>query len=174
MQDCGVVNRWFRLTPGHVVIGLLAVEVGLWLSERIGWFGWHKGYAVLTCVAVAGVAMLLMLVWFGVALIFRQRFQFSIRSLLVLTVAVAIPSSWLAVETKKAGEQEAHVRELRTLGDVIVEYELDVTPNYISLGSFPPPDQREYENSWGISSLQRSTALSYGAREPRMLRWRRF
>ena len=70
--------RWFHLTPGRFVLALLAVEVLLWLSERFGWLGWHKGYAVLTGVAVVGVAMLLMLVWFGVALIFRRRFQFSI------------------------------------------------------------------------------------------------
>jgi predicted nucleic acid-binding protein len=54
--------RWFHLTPGRCLAGLLAVEVLLWLSERIGWLGWHKGYAVLTGVAVMGVAMLLMLV----------------------------------------------------------------------------------------------------------------
>ena len=28
----------------------------LWLSDRFGWLGWHKGYAVLTGVA-GGVAM---------------------------------------------------------------------------------------------------------------------
>jgi hypothetical protein len=44
--------RWYRLTPDRVVIALLAVEGLLWLSERFGWFGWHKGYAVLTAVAL--------------------------------------------------------------------------------------------------------------------------
>lgn len=65
--------RWFHLTPGRFVFLLLAIEVLLWLSDRFGWLGWHKGYAVLTGVAVVGVAMLLMLVWFGVALIFSRR-----------------------------------------------------------------------------------------------------
>ena len=46
--------------------------------------------------------MLVMLLWFIVALVFRWRFQFSIRSLLVLTVAVALPCSWLAVEMRAA------------------------------------------------------------------------
>ena len=55
--------RWFHLTPDRLVIGLLAVEVLLWLWERFGWLGWHKGYAVLTAVATVGVAMLLMLFW---------------------------------------------------------------------------------------------------------------
>ena len=47
--------RWFHLTPGRFVLLLLAVEVLLWLSDRFGWLGWHKGYAVLTGVAVVGV-----------------------------------------------------------------------------------------------------------------------
>ena len=100
--------------------GLLAVEVLLWLSERFGWLGWHKGYAVLTGVAVVGVAMVLMLVWFGVALVFRWRFQFSIRSLLVLVVVVAVPCSWLAVEMKKAREQKTAAAEIRKLGGLCI------------------------------------------------------
>ena len=60
---------------------------------------------MLIAVAVVGVAMLVMKLWFVVALVFRRRFQFSIRSLLVLTVAVAIPCSWLAVEMKHANQQ---------------------------------------------------------------------
>jgi len=63
-------RRWFHLTPGRFVLALLAVEVLLWLSERFGWLPWHKGYAVLTCVACVGVAMLLMPVWFAVAIRF--------------------------------------------------------------------------------------------------------
>jgi hypothetical protein len=98
--------RWFHPTTGRFVPTLLAVEVFLWLSERFDWLGWHKGYAVLTDVTMVGVAMLLMLVWFGVAVIFRRRFQFSIRSLLVLVVAVAVPCSWMTVEMKKADRQQ--------------------------------------------------------------------
>jgi hypothetical protein len=49
--------------------------------------------------------MMLMLIWFGLALVCHWRFQFILRSLLVATVAVAIPFSWLAVEMKKAREQ---------------------------------------------------------------------
>ena len=88
------------------MIGLLAVEVLPWLSERFGWLGWHKGYAVLTAVACVGVAMVLLVVWFAVSLIFRRRFQFSIRSLLVLVVVVALPCSWMAVEMQAAQRQQ--------------------------------------------------------------------
>ena len=60
-MDAPTQTRWFHLTPGRFVIGLLAVEGLLWLSDRFGWLGWHKGYAVLTGVACVGVAMLVML-----------------------------------------------------------------------------------------------------------------
>ena len=117
--------RWFHLTPGRFVIGLLAVEVLPWLSDRFGWLGWHKGYAVLTGVAAVGAAMLLMLEWFGVALIFRWRFQFSLRSLLAMVIVVALPCSWMAVEMKKAKDQEAAVAAIeKTQGNVIYD---DVT-----------------------------------------------
>ena len=114
--------RWYHLTPGHFVLALLGVEVLLWLSERFAWLGWHKGYAVLTGVAAVGVAMLLVLLWFGVALVFRRRFQFSIRSLLFLVVVVALPCSWLAVEMRKARQQKAAVEGI---GEVFYDWEFD-------------------------------------------------
>ena len=115
-MDATTQTRWFHLTPGRFVLALLAVQLLLWLSDRLGWLGWHKGYAVLTGVAVVGLAMLVMLVWFAVAVIFSWRFQFSIRLLLVLVVVVALPCSWLAVEMKKAREQRAAVRAIEGAG----------------------------------------------------------
>ena len=141
---------------------LLAVEVLLWLSDRFGWLGWHKGYAVLTGVAVVGVAMLLMLVWFAVALVFRRRFQFSIRSLLVLVVVVALPCSWLAAEMKKAKEQEKLVEAIRNLKKslpyytascVTYDYELDSECDLL-----PDPQPREpmwLRNLLGMTSLSK-------------------
>ncbi len=105
--------RWYRLTPDRLVLLLVVIEGLLWLSDRLGSPGWHKGYAALKAVASVGVAMLLMLLWFAVSLIFRWRFQFSIRSLLVLVVVVAIPCSWMAAEKKKAMEQKAIVAAIR-------------------------------------------------------------
>ena len=58
-----------------------------------------------------------------VALVFRLRFQFSIRSLLVMVVVVAIPCSWLAVELKKAGEQREALEAIGKLeGWVTYDY----------------------------------------------------
>lgn len=61
------------------------------------------------------------------ALYFRWRFQFSIRSLLVMTIAVAIPFSWLAVEMKKARRQRVVVAAIEKLGGG-VRYDYVFTP----------------------------------------------
>jgi hypothetical protein len=74
--------RRFHPTPSWLIVGLLMVEGLLWLSERFQWFDFHKGYAVLIGVAAVGVVFVVMLLWLTVALLFRLRFQFSIRSLL--------------------------------------------------------------------------------------------
>ena len=106
-------TRWYCPTPDRLVIALLVVECMLWLAERFYWFpfNWHKGWPVLIAVVVAGSAFLLLLLWFAASLIFRWRFQFSIRSLLVMVVVVAIPCTWLAEELRAAKAQAERQRE---------------------------------------------------------------
>ena len=127
--------RWFHPTPSWLIFGLLAVEGPLWLSERFQWPMWHKGYAVLTAVGLVGLVFVIMLLWLIVALVFHSRFQFSIRSLLVLTVAVALPSSWLAVEMKKAREQEETVAKVG--GGVLYDWQVEASFNSL-LNAQPP------------------------------------
>lgn len=111
--------RWYRLTPDRLVLVLLAVECLLWLSERFGWLLWHKGYAVLTAVALVAAALVAMLLWFAVALVFHLRFQFSIRSLLVAAVAVAIPCSWLGVKMQQERRQSGAATAIEELGGIV-------------------------------------------------------
>jgi hypothetical protein len=89
-----------------LILGLLVVECLLWASNWLRWPSWHKGYAVLVTVATVGVALLAMALWFAVALLFHLRFQFSIRSLFVLVVVVALPCGWIRGEIRRAKEQE--------------------------------------------------------------------
>ncbi len=152
MADDLPKRRWFCPTPGWLILALLAVEGLLWLSERFQWFGFnhHKGWTVLIAVASVAVAMLLMLLWFVVALVFRLRFQFSIRSLLVLVVAVALPFSWLAVEMKKAREQEEAVAIGKLDGFVGYAWAYDNhTPDGKWLSSAQPPEPAWLRNSLG-------------------------
>jgi hypothetical protein len=96
--------RWFYPTPGRLLFLLLSGEGILLL---LNWFELTpKGWAVLIAIASVCAMLLLLLGWFLLALLFHWRFQFSVRSLLLLTIAVAIPSSWLAVEMKWAREQK--------------------------------------------------------------------
>ncbi len=138
MTNPAAKHRWFYPTPGWLIPALLAVECLLWLSERFQWFGFnrHKGWTVLIAVAVVGVAFLVMLVWFFASLVFSWRFQFSIRSLLLMVVAVAVPCSWLGVEMKAAREQEKAVDELTTLHE-FVQYDWQL----IADGTLPPNAQ---------------------------------
>ena len=119
--------RWFYPTPDRLVVPLLVLECLLWLSNWLGW--WHKGYAVLVTIAVVGVFLLLMLIWFVLALVFRRRFQFSLRTLLVLVVVVAVPFSWLAAEMKKAREQKAVAEAMGKMGPDVVFYDDEVEPD---------------------------------------------
>jgi hypothetical protein len=103
-------RRCYQLTPAHFLVLLLDMEGILLLGNWLHWI--PKGWAVLNAVAAVGVFLLLMLLWFILTLFFRWRFQFSLRSLLVLMIAVAIPCSWLAVEMKAAKEQRETVEAI--------------------------------------------------------------
>ncbi len=134
-------SRWFHLTPGRFILALLAVEVFLWLSERFGWLGWHKGYAVLTGVAVVGVGMLIMLSWYAAALIFRWPFHLSNRTRMVRFVFVVLPFCWLALEMKKAGDQsEAVIVIVKLGGDVHSDFVVDANGNAEALAAPPRPE----------------------------------
>ena len=100
--------RWYHLTPDRAVLGLLAVEGFLLLSEWFEWFPFnrHKGYTVVIAVAVVAAAILLMMFWFLAALLFRLRFQFSIRALLGACPRHRRPVQ-LAGDGDEAGEETA-------------------------------------------------------------------
>jgi hypothetical protein len=53
-----------------------------------------------------------MFLWFIVAVALRCRFQLGVGSLLVLTLAVAVACSWIAVGVKRAVESADWVRGL--------------------------------------------------------------
>ncbi len=126
--------RWLRLTPDGLLLGLFIVECLLWLSKP--WFG--KGWAPLAAVATVGLAVLLMLLWLAVSAIFGRRFQFGIRSLLVLVLAVALPCAWLAAERDRARRQTELVAWIKGLGG-FVQYDWNFTPDYLSASAQPPP-----------------------------------
>ena len=114
-------------TPGWLVYGLLVVEGLLWLSERYRWFWFNekKGWTVLIAVTGVGVVLASMLLWWLVALVLRWRFQFGIRTLLVLVVAVALPCSWLGVEIGQAKREREAAASLEKLGGSVERWSPD-------------------------------------------------
>ena len=114
-------RRWYRPTPDRLIVGLLLLEGLLWVSERFQWFAFnrHKGWTVLIAAAAVAAAFVLMLLWLLASLLRRRRFQFGLRSLLVLVVAVAVPCSWLAVELQRAERQRKAVEAIEGLGDCV-------------------------------------------------------
>ena len=96
--------RWYHVTPDRFVVGVLAMVALVWLCERFDWFklGHHNGWAVLIAVAASAAALSLLILWFAVALLFRRRFQFGIRSLLLLGLIVALLCSWMTVKIRAA------------------------------------------------------------------------
>jgi Leucine-rich repeat (LRR) protein len=106
--------RWLHPTPGRLIFTLLPVEAVLLLFNWLGWT--PKGWAVSGAIAAVALTIVVLMLWFSAALLFRRRFQFSIRSLLLLTATVALPFSWLAAEMKWAREQKEAVEALIKLG----------------------------------------------------------
>ncbi len=150
--------RWLRPSPGRLVALLLIVEGLLWLSERFKWFPFnaHKGWTVLIAVATAGVFFLLMAVRLAAALLRRWPLQFTIRTLLILTVAVALPFSWLAAEIKRAKEQRALVDEIQKVGGS-VSYEDENAP----LFNAQPPQPRSLRALLGDEFFEQIVSVSY-------------
>jgi hypothetical protein len=134
-------HRWFHCTPDCVVIGLLVGESVLVLSESFHWFSFntHAGCTALIAMATVCITILGTVLWFCLAQMLRWRFQFSVRSLLVLTIAVAIPSSWLRAEIERAKKQCAAVATIESVGGEVVydcqcdEYGIS-SPSVKSLG----------------------------------------
>jgi len=109
-------SRWYHFTPDRFLLGLLLAIGFLLLSEWFCWFPFNerKGWTVLLAIALVGAELAIMLLWFIGAMILRRRFQFSIRSLLVLVVVVAIPCSWFMTklrEARKIRETAAAIRK---------------------------------------------------------------
>ena len=109
--------RWYRSTPGRLLVGLLLVEALLWLSEYFCWFQFneYKGWTVLIAVECATVTMLLMLIWWAASLLLGRQFRFSRHTFLILVFAIALPGAWLAAELARARVQYRVAERLRAI-----------------------------------------------------------
>ncbi|MGA2256568.1 MAG: hypothetical protein ABSG53_18120 [Thermoguttaceae bacterium] len=115
---------WYRPTFRRGLFALLTFEMFLLLAEQYRWLGFFKGkedselksitlFIGLTAVPVAGLlAVFWMLFMLGV----RRRFQYRLRSLLLLMLLVGVVMSWVATERRWAKKQRDAADVIAILG----------------------------------------------------------
>jgi hypothetical protein len=121
--------RWYHPSPSWLVLLSLAATGFLFMAQQVHWFAFdgQKGWTVLLAVAAVGAFFLATLLWFVMALVFRWRFQFGLRTLLLMAVALALPMSWLGVARKKAEEQRKAVERIQAV-DELARFTYDDDP----------------------------------------------
>ncbi|MGO8751435.1 MAG: hypothetical protein ACLQNE_36270 [Thermoguttaceae bacterium] len=125
-------RRSFHLTPERVLLGLPSLWGVLFVLEQFQRLG--KGYSVLLALASMGMIVLVLLLWFTAALVFRWRFQFSLRTLCFVMLLACIGMSWLGVEMQKARRQKEVVEEIEKVGGYVVyAYQVDATGSQIRI-----------------------------------------
>jgi hypothetical protein len=135
-----VNRRWFQPTPGKLLGLLLVVELTLLLSNWIHWL--PKEWTLLLAVASLGVAMVLFFAWFIFALLFRWRFQFSVRSILIFVTLFAVLCSYFASEFQEAERQQQTARRIVELGGDLkydYDYEYEQEHQFDDNAHFDPP-----------------------------------
>jgi hypothetical protein len=153
MTELESERRWFHPRPDWLLIGLLAATGFLFLCDRFHWFafGEKKGWAVLMAVAGVGVFLFLTVIWFVISLVFRRRFQFSLRSLLILVAVVALPFSWLASEMRRTKRQQAAFDAMQKLGvEATYDYEYPRPGPGASWAAQEPPGPGRLRNWLGV------------------------
>jgi Leucine Rich repeat len=119
-------SRFSRLASPKLFIVFLLIEGGLWTSARFGWFGLNRSRASFVQIALVTLAVLLtiLITLAFQALVFRHRIKFSVASLPLLTLTLAIPCSWLGNDVARAIRQREVVNQIRIAGGrVVYDYE---------------------------------------------------
>jgi len=116
-------RRWYHLTLDRFLVGLLAAEGLLLLTDRFGWFGLKTGSGWSAMLALA-LPVALGSAWFSAALLLRHRFQYSLRTLLVVVLLASIGLSWFTVKMHQANKQaEVVAAILDAGGEVAYDYQ---------------------------------------------------
>lgn len=106
----------------RLLIGWLVIEALLFASAHFGWFGLDdkQGWPLLVATGMLGLALLLLLLWLADSLLFRRRFQFSLKAVLLLVLTVAVPCSWLVVQRSNVARERTAARALADAGMIVL------------------------------------------------------
>jgi hypothetical protein len=106
-------DRWYILTPGKLVGGLLVVELALLAIDR------RSGWLCLAGVGALVLVVFLGLLWFVAALFLQRKLPLWTLALVGLPVVVAIAGGWLSWKVGKAGAQQEAVDPFPSPGGVV-------------------------------------------------------
>ena len=107
MADTSASDRW--LFP-HLVGWLLLLIVGAFALSVWAAGGMYLADAIALTVPVAAIA------WVGYLMARHRRFQYSLRTLLLLVLVWSISCSWLAVRMQQAQRQREVVEAIKRTG----------------------------------------------------------
>jgi len=118
-------RHWLALTPDRLVVAMLVVSGSLLAFDHFGWIGTHgqKGWPVFLAVTFTGLALLYLVGRFAASLLFGRQFQFHLRTLLLLVLAVAGLCSWMLVQVRESQHRADATAALRAAG-MDVHYDL--------------------------------------------------
>jgi hypothetical protein len=138
-SDYPLALRWGRIGVAQILLGLsLFMEVALFLGDRSGLL--PRGVAVLIALVSLGLLFLAGLIVALVGARFGWCFQFTVRSVLLATLLVAIPCSWLAVEMRRASARATAAAEVRRLGgSVNYDWQVDAFGTPLRIAGPPAP-----------------------------------
>jgi hypothetical protein len=117
--------RWYAPTPARFLLAVLVMQGVLFLSAHYRWFWFNerKGYTVLIAVASTAVALLLLAVLVAMSRFVKSRTQYSLATLLLIVVVMAIPCAWLARDIERARWQRETIAAFERRGGA-GEYEI--------------------------------------------------
>jgi len=120
MTDAESKRRAHNVELDDLVLGLLALEILLLLSDRFQVCTWNRHGTVLIGLAVLGAGSLFLLARYGLRVMRRRASQFSLASLLLYTLVCAIVCSWFAANVHRAKKQGEAAKAIKALGGTLV------------------------------------------------------
>jgi hypothetical protein len=143
-----IERRRLYLTPQRLLLGVLAIVVLLYLSEKIQWFNPHipKGWAPLAAVMMIGSYLVLFVAWFAANRFLGYTFRFSLRWLVLLVTVVAITLGWFTVRMQQAAQQRAAIVAIEKLGgSLLYDWQMGVAKPRPPAPTRPPAPRWLYQ-----------------------------
>jgi hypothetical protein len=112
--------RWYRFRLRMLLLVLTIIAVAFYVSllcglESAGPFSVSVGIVVITCIVCVG--------YLGYRVAEHYRFQYSLRSLFILTTLVAIGMSWLTVTMQRQRREFAAAEAIKKMGGIALSGE---------------------------------------------------